>query len=130
MRPGRGPAGGGRPGTEVTEVRAVEGHEIPERPPLRLSPGDRVTAGRRDTRWPAFVFVTAEAGQGWVPARHLDADSGPATVVEPYDTTELPTAAGQILTVIARDDESGWLWVRASGGREGWVPGDTVEQLP
>jgi hypothetical protein len=33
------------------------------RPPLRLSVGQRVTVGQQDTRWPAFVFVTAEAGQ-------------------------------------------------------------------
>jgi hypothetical protein len=44
------------------------------RPPLRLSVGQRVTV--QDTRWPAFVFVTAEAGQGWVPSRHLDRRSG------------------------------------------------------
>jgi hypothetical protein len=58
------------------------------RPPLRLSVGQRVTV--QGTRWPAFVFVTAEAGQGWVPSRHLDLDqeSGAATVIAPYDTVE------------------------------------------
>ncbi len=111
-------------------VRAVQAHEIPERPPLRLSAGQQVTVGRRDDRWPAFVFVTAGDGQGWVPARHLDAESGHGTVTEPYDTTELPTTAGEILTVIARDDESGWIWVRAASGGEGWVPNDTVQALP
>ncbi len=50
-------------------------------------------------------------------------------MVEPHDTTELPTTAGETLTVIARDDASGWLWVRSASGREGWVP-DTVQPLP
>lgn len=110
-------------------VRAVRAHEIPGRAPLRLSPGQQVTVGRRDDHWPAFVFVTAADGEGWVPARHLDAESGSATVAEPYDTTELPTTAGEPLTVIARDEDSGWIWVQSGTGREGWVPDDTVEPL-
>ena len=65
-----------------------------------------------------------------MPARHLDAESGPATVQVPYDTTELPTAAGEILTVISHDEVSGWSWVRAASGREGWVPDDTIEAVP
>ena len=112
------------------KVRAARAHEIPGRLLLQLSHGQQVNARRRDDHWPAFVFVTAAGGQGWVPARHLDADCGPATVVEPYDNTELPTTAGETLTVIARDDESGWLWVRSASGREGWVPDDTVQPLP
>ena len=114
----------------VQKVRAVRAHEIPQRAPLRLSAGEQVTVGRRDTQWPAFVFVTAATGEGWVPARHLDAESGPATVNVPYDTTELPTAAGDVLMVVTHDAESGWIWVRAASGREGWVPEETVEALP
>ena len=114
----------------MRKVRAVRAHEIPQRAPLVLSAGQQVTVGQRDTQWPAFVFVTAGTGEGWVPARHLDAESGAATVTVPYDTTELPTAAGEILTVITHDEVSGWSWVRAAGGREGWVPDDAVEAVP
>jgi hypothetical protein len=113
----------------VPRVVAVEAHAIPERPPVGLEVGDVVTVGRRDDEWPAFVFVTGERGSGWVPARHLSADAGRAVVVTPYDTTELPTSAGDVLEVVARDDESGWLWCRASDGREGWVPSRTLEPL-
>jgi hypothetical protein len=83
----------------MSKVRAVHAHMIPDRPPLRLSVGQRVTVGQQDTRWPAFVLVTAEAGQGWVPSRHLELDqeSGAATVIAPYDTTELPTTVGETL---------------------------------
>jgi uncharacterized protein YgiM (DUF1202 family) len=31
---------------------------------------------------------------------------------------------------MTRDDESGWIWVRAASGREGWIPADTVQALP
>jgi SH3-like domain-containing protein len=111
-------------------VQAIKAHEIPSRAALRIARGESVTIGERDTTWPAFVYVTAAHGDGWVPARYLDGGSGPATVLAPYDTTELPTEQGEILTVITRDDESGWLWLRDADGRQGWVPAETVEDLP
>jgi hypothetical protein len=97
-------------------------HEIPDRAPIRVAPGDWVSVGERDTTWLAFVFVSTGEGDGWVPARHLDGNE----VITPYDTTELPTIAGERLDVLRRDDESGWLWCRNQGGREGWVPISTV----
>jgi len=69
-------------------------HQIPDRPPLQLVDGERVDVGDRDSEWPEFVFVTASHGTGWVPARHLSATSGTAVVQIAYDTTELPTQAG------------------------------------
>jgi uncharacterized protein YgiM (DUF1202 family) len=65
-----------------------------------------------------------------VPARHIDAGSGPALMLAPYDTTELTIAAGELLTVLVTDDPSGWTWVRNALGREGWVPNDTIEPEP
>jgi hypothetical protein len=47
-----------------------------------------------------------------------------------YDTTELATAAGELLTVLVIDDISGWSWVRNGLGREGWVPSNTIEPVP
>jgi hypothetical protein len=84
-------------------VVAKEAHVIPERPPLDLVSGAVVTVGRRDSDWPAFVFVTATAGSGWVPARYLSADTGRAVVETPYNTTELATRSGEILEVVDRD---------------------------
>src|SRR5688572_25558113 len=107
-------------------VTANIAHEIPERPPLRLAVGDRVEVGERDTEWPEFVFVTAPNGEGWIPARHLSADSGPAEVRIAYDTTELPTQPGDRLLVLAEDTLSGWLWCQGETGARGWVPIRTV----
>ena len=75
--------------------------------------GERVDVGDRDSEWPEFVFVTASHGTGWVPARHLSATSGTAVVQIAYDTTELPTQAGDVVEVVAEDLTSGWLWCRA-----------------
>jgi hypothetical protein len=97
-------------------------HEIPERAPLVLVPGDVVQVGDRDTEWPAFVFVTAAQGTGWVPARHIDIDGSIGTVRVGYDTTELPATSGENVDVLVDDSESGWSWCRNADGREGWIP--------
>ncbi len=97
-------------------------HGIPERAPLVTQPGDIVQVGERDTEWPAFVFVTASRGAGWVPARYIDIDGSVGTVRVGYDTTELPAVMGESVDVVEDDAESGWSWCRNSDGREGWVP--------
>lgn len=115
----------------MVTVRAVTAHEIPDRAPLRVTPGQQVQLGERDTTWPEFVFVTADGGSGWVPARHIEAGMGASGVLRiAYDTTELPTAAGDELTVLETDEISGWSWVRSASGREGWVPNSTIEPVP
>jgi hypothetical protein len=76
-----------------------------------------------------FVLVTTDRGSGWVPERHLDRDGSVAVVNEAYDTTELPTHAGQELEALFEDRLSGWMWCRAEDGREGWVPEKTLSRL-
>jgi hypothetical protein len=114
----------------MTRLRATTAHTIPERPPISLVPGQQVRTAQRDTEWPAFVFVTTGDGSGWVPERYLDTSSDPAVVTTAYDTTELATTSGEELTLIKRDDPSGWAWVRNAEGREGWVALRTVEPVP
>ena len=110
------------------ECVAHTAHEILEAAPLQVEVGQAVVVGQRASTWPAFVFVTAGNGSGWVPARHLSADHGSAMVLTAYDTTELPVAAGEVVTVVDRDDESGWWWCRNLEGREGWVPREVLEE--
>ena len=114
----------------MTRLRATTAHTIPERPPIRVRPGQPVRAGQRDAEWPSFVFITTDDGAGWVPERYLDTSSDPVVVITSYDTTELATAAGEQLTLIKQDDPSGWAWVRNAAGREGWVPLRTIEPMP
>lgn len=97
-------------------------HEIPDRPPLTVTPGESVTVGERDTEWPAFVFVTSEHGTGWVPARHLEIEGTTGVVRVAYDTTELPARTGETVELLSDDPESGWAWCRNDRGTEGWIP--------
>jgi hypothetical protein len=114
----------------MTRLRATAPHEIPDRPPIQVVPGQQVQVGQRDTEWPAFVFITTGNGAGWVPERYLDTSSDPAEAITSYDTTELATTAGEELILIERDDPSGWARVRNAAGSEGWVPLRTIEPVP
>lgn len=104
------------------QARARTGHPAAELPPLRVEVGDEVIVGEQSTEWPAFVFVTAAKGAGWVPLRYLSDPRGRARVVAAYDTTELPLVRGQVVEVLLEDDLSGWWWCRSENGTEGWVP--------
>ena len=113
----------------MNRVVATVAHQVPDRAPLQLTVGQIVQVGDRDTEWPEFVFVTADHGAGWVPARHLSSRSGSAVVRTAYDTTELPTDSGETLQVLEEDQQSGWVWCRSGTGREGWVPLKTVDVI-
>jgi hypothetical protein len=115
---------------DMTLLRATVAHTIPQRAPIQLAPGQQVQLKKHDPDWPAFVFVASEDGEGWVPERYLETSSDPAVVLTAYDTTELPTTAGEELTLLERDDPSGWAFVSNAEGRQGWVPLNTVEALP
>ena len=84
----------------MARVRALRANDAPRRPPIRVTGGQRVRVGERDSTWPAFVFVTTEdGGSGWVPSRHIDTSSDPPVMLAPCDTTELPTSPGEVLAV-------------------------------
>ena len=127
--PGQPSAAALRDNASMTRLRATAPHEIPDRPPIQVVPGQHVRVGQRDTEWPAFVFITTGSGAGWVPERYLDTSSDPAKALTSYDTTELATTAGEELILIERDDPSGWARVRNVAGSEGWVPLRTIEPV-
>jgi hypothetical protein len=110
----------------MKHVRVAVAHQTPTRAPIRLAVGDEVLVGDRDQEWPEFVFVTTSDGAGWAPARHLSQSSGPAVILDEYETTELPTEVGELLQVVREDVDSGWLWCRSAVGRQGWVPIKTL----
>lgn len=104
-------------------------HVPPDHAPLRLAEGETVRVGDVDRVWPEFVFVLATHGVGWVPSRNLSASRPTATVLVAYDTQELAVYAGATVDLLQRDPGSAWAWCRASDGREGWLPTDSLEDL-
>jgi len=102
-------------------------HTVPDRAPHRFEAGDTVALGKRDTEWPAFVFVTARDGSGWVPFRHVDTTSSPPRMRTAYDTQEIPASEGEVVHLLRDDPESGWVWCRKTDGREGWLPHRALE---
>ncbi|EQD57917.1 SH3 domain-containing protein, partial [mine drainage metagenome] len=86
----------------TAKVRMLVPHEPPDRPPLRIRPGERLKVGELDETWPTFRWcVSAEGIGGWVPEACLvDAADASATAVRSYDTTELRTGAGDILAAL------------------------------
>src|SRR5262249_32011472 len=86
-----------RENASMTRLRATTPHQIPNRPPIQVVPGQQVQVGQRNTEWPAFVFITTGNGAGWVPESYLDTSSDPAEALTGYDTTELATTAGEEL---------------------------------
>ncbi len=113
------------------QARLVTRHVPPDRPPLVVNAGDHVETGDLSEEWPAFRWcVNIDLIGGWVPDRHLASVSkGEATVLRDYDTTELSAEAGEIVTVIEADEESGWLRCAGLSGLAGWVPLSSVEPL-
>lgn len=114
----------------MDRVKVTEAHKAPDRPPLKVQPGDRLGTGERDKEWPAFRrCMRADGVWGWVPDRHLRHESqGEAVVIHAYDTTELSAAVGDVLTVVELDAEGEWLWCVDEAGREGWVPVSVVSE--
>ena len=108
-------------------VTVVHDHEIPARPAIRIVPGDTVAVGKRDTEWPAFVFIAMAEGSGWVPERHLTSDRPTARAIHAYDTQELHAATGAVLTLVEDDPDSGWAWCVSAEGQAGCVPYRALE---
>lgn len=109
-----------------SEVVVDAPHAAPDAPPIRVWPGERVRIERVSDAWPALVHVIAETGVGMVPVRNLSGSVGEVTVVIGHDTQQLTTERGQVLRVVRRDDESGWLWCAGPHGGRGWVPLQTL----
>lgn len=99
------------------------------KPPLKMGVGDPVTIVGGGGGWPPFVEVlTPEGKRGFVPRRHLRIEGTKAVAAAPYDTATLDPQAGEVLTVLAEDVESGWFWCRDSEGKVGWFAIDHLAE--
>lgn len=110
----------------MKRARVIATHRAPDRPAIRVTVGDRVTLGERDTDWPHFVWATLASGLGgWIPAAMFDAERGAATALDDYDTLELDAEAGEVLTL--HHETAQWWWAENALGRTGWIPAGSIE---
>jgi len=110
----------------VKRARVVLQHRAPERPAIRVSTGDTVTLGERDTDWPQFVWTSLASGLGgWIPSMLFDRDFGEAVAQQDYDTRELDADPGDVLTL--HDELAGWWWAENAQGASGWIPARAIE---
>jgi hypothetical protein len=112
----------------MQRARVIAAHRAPDRAAIRVAAGDAVTLGERDTDWPQFVWTTLAQGLGgWVPAALFDRDSGAATALEDYDTRELTTDIGEVVTL--HYPQENWWWAENAAGDSGWVPDRALELI-
>ena len=100
----------------------IESWEAGYPDPITVSPGDLVSAGRRDEEWTEFLWCRSSTDRaGWIPASILELDGlGGALVVAAYDARELTVGEGD--RVSTRYSLAEWTWCEADDGRTGWVP--------
>lgn len=109
--------------TSRKECTVVKAYTRAYDDPIVLKAGDRVQITRRDLWDDRYVWLWCIAGagkQGWVPEPYLDHDGQRGTCLRDYSAWELSAAAGDRVTLM--DEESGWCWVEAASGEQGWIP--------
>ncbi|WP_226467782.1 SH3 domain-containing protein [Luteimonas panaciterrae] len=112
----------------IRRARVVLQHRAPERPAIRVSTGDMVTLGERDTDWPQFIWTSLASGLGgWIPSILFDRDVGEAVAQQDYDTRELDADPGDVLTL--HYEMADWWWAENAQGASGWIPARAIEMI-
>jgi RimJ/RimL family protein N-acetyltransferase len=108
-------------------VRTAYTNAYPD--PIRLTTGQTVSVGRRDTEFPGWIWTQPSTGDaGWAPTVYLAISGGHATVLQDYAAIELDLTAGETVTVLRL--LGSWAWIRKGSDGEGWVPDSHIAQLP
>ena len=111
------------PPTSMPTFIANADYEERDTDPIRLNPGDEVTAGPADQTWPGWVWATNASGaDGYVPDEILrPLGGGHFSATEAFDPAVLTIRRGDRLESLRQIH--GWHWCRNEAGAEGWVAG-------
>jgi hypothetical protein len=95
---------------------------------LAAQAGETVWLGRRDEKWPGWIWCTVPNGKsGWVPESYLESCGDSIRLRRDYNARELTVAVGEVLT--AESEECGWLLCTNARGERGWIPAHCVEPV-
>jgi hypothetical protein len=98
-------------------------YEEKDSDPLRLQPGDIVSAGPADRAWPGWIWASdARGNDGYVPEEILaPLGDGRFTATAAFDPAVLTIRRGDRLESLRQIH--GWHWCRNERGALGWVAG-------
>jgi Variant SH3 domain len=110
--------------------RIISPHQSHYPDPIRFETGDRLKLGRRDDRYPGWVWVIVPSGnEGWAPESLIQIDSpDEGTALANYNARELDTTIGELVT--STRELHGWLWAQNEHGQAGWIPKETATPIP
>lgn len=99
--------------------------------PLQLKKGEYVTITQEETgheNWKNWVFCKTKINSGWVPLQVINRISTDQGIInEDYSAIELNVNTGE--KVEGKKELNGWVWVRNTIGKEGWLPLEVLQKL-
>jgi len=113
------------------ECRVIAEYQKSNPDPIIMRKGDEVELTGKEDHWqgrPDWVYIwcTNQHGQsGWVPKPYIEQQGTKGTARFDYNATELTAHTGE--TLIAGQEESGWMWCANQHGQSGWVPIANIE---
>jgi hypothetical protein len=108
--------------------RCIKTYTVVYENPIEVKRGDKVTAGKFDTDWPAFRWCTGpDNREGWMPDDLLDEVNGEFFANADYSARELSLSESAVVEGLS--ENGGWWWCRNSKGAQGWVPETHLEMI-
>ena len=106
--------------------RVIKAYSSPYTEPWKMSQGEMLNVGKRDSEWDGWIWCTYSEGESrWVPERYLQIMEDTGIALCDYESTELAVKFGDLLTL--GKEESGWFWCTNVEGSSGWVPSGNLE---
>lgn len=110
------------------EAKVLQNYEICYPDPLILDKGDVVEVLKEETRpeWKGYFYCRdSEGKEGWISESFLEIRDHFASLIKPYNATELNAAENEVVEVLFEDN--GWCWCRNSAKLEGWLPKEILD---
>ena len=108
------------------EYIVVKAHQPENTHSWVAAKGDIVRFERRPTEFIGWLWCTNQNGESaWAPESWVALIEDSCRFERDYNARELTIHPGEI--VIGELEESGWVWIRNSNEKTGWVPRDCLK---
>ena len=90
--------------------------------------GEVLEVEREDPSAPDWLLCRqADGAHGWLPKADLEVSGESATLTTDYDSTELTSEPGDVVSV--EREYGGWAWCTTEYGRTGWIPEEKLAPI-